>query len=1218
MRKLKKFGVALLSGACILSLAAGVAACGDSGNNETPTVVEPGTSSTLITNKSPDQLTPENAIFAFLQKQSELQSYKITAEGTAVASLAGYEQDIHNVTYKNGDEYLNQAYSDSVLVKMKHQSFSKNGKVAYRNSFDGEMKVAEKTDYVKVYGFTADDILLGGYIINAKTLRYATLAETEGDTFTYYMRLAGDQSVASGAATESATASIRLQTKAYGSLENLPSFSDVDLRLTIKKDWTPVSFSSSCSYEAKKIFNMSVEQSVTSTYSDINGTVMIPSAEEFNSKLGMQPSEVVPETGEADPLMQLATAVGGAFDEQDTLAVSAPISVALGAQNVEIPGELELKLRKDALGGDAIADAFAFRYDLDLSALPLVSGIANTLTLRYLGDGLLFVMLNNRAEQDNYVFTYTADLGNLFADQAGETFSLERLQTTIEQTVDVEKTDTGFAISPKPSALQGLNSRYGEMIASLAETLGDTHGYLQSLLGFTFTELKLELAGTDTVTGISVSVAATPGENVTMGEKIGVSLDIKLFGGAFNRPFTGDLDFRLDPTVVWSGDYFALAKAHLNLDLTPAAQLLRMFGMFGSSIPDIPSWLSADLNSLDVYYMGDGMLTLVLNNAEKNPVFTTDIDLTQYFLPAATALDGETSGETSGTQGLQLPQLIFEVKENGFEISLGETLVQALDAAYGELVQTAVDSITEAAGGGLMGGIAGQMINGWIGATITGAGIFLGTNDEGQAMFCLTITGCPTSNPSGDYSERALLTLTLTHLGELSADEKKSLLDAGEEVKELHEMSEKAAEYDAQLQKFIDEMDVTEGGYTQYVADVTALQNKIASEKDGVKTLMSNRSYLAETTYGEKQYSLLLLTAELYHERAEAFKSTVAEITADSEETAWDELNALYDKNATVQGIAVPAIKESEILKTAVGDDTIQTYLEKRNTHETQVAEDLAEKIATAKTAFNAEENQNRDGWTAALTKIVNEFKPVYDKLSAALQEGTGYRDFVAAVYQKNLDDVIDSYKEIKSELEALTEKGNEASIDDLLGTMKKLSSAYALYYGSDYWKSNSDNTTTAMAWGKTWVTALKPTWLEETAQTALNQKVTDLIALNRELIKGTVETALGTALKEVIGNAVSELYEEIGACRIVAEESGAVTWDFSKFDAASEETKAALLEKIHGLRFLISKVLPTTIINDIWGNDPKDEMRQFARTNLTKYEAEFEAYVAASSAPQA
>ncbi len=1207
MKKLKKLGIVFASGACIVSLAAGIAACG--GKSETPTV-EQGTSSTLVTDKSPDQLSPENVIYAFMQKQSELQSYKITTEGTAVASLAGYEQDIHNVTYKSGDDYLNQASSDSVLVKMKHQAFSKGGKVVYRNSFDGEMKVAEKEDYVKVYGFTADDVLLGGYIINPKTLRFAQLEKTEGELLTYYMRLAGDQSVAGGVATESATSGIRLQAKAYGSLDNLPAFSDVDLRLTIKKDWTPVSYTSSCSYEAKKIFNMSVEQNVVCTYSDVNGIVAIPDAKEFNAKIGTTPSEVTPDNGEADPLMQLATAVGGAFDEQDTLAVSAPISIKIGAQSVVIPGKLELKLRKDALGGGDLADAFALRYDLDLSALPLVSGIASTLTLRYLGDGLLFVMLNNPASgKDNYIFTYAADLGSLFADQAGEGFSLENLQVLVEQTVDVDKTDTGFAISPKPSALQGLNYRYGEMIASLAETLGDTHGYLQSLLGFTFTELKLELAGTDKVTEISVSVAATPGENVTMGEKIGVSLDTQLIGGSITQPFTGDLDFRLDPTVVWSGDYFALAKAHLNLDLKPALPLLSLLGAFGSTIPDIPSWLNADLTGLDVYYMGDGKLTLVLSNAAGNPVFTTDIDLTQYFLPAATALEGETSGETSGTQGLQLPQLIFEIKENGFSVSLGENLVQALNAAYGELVQTAVDSITAAAGDSLVG----QLIGGMIGAEITGAGIFVGRNDEGLLTFNLNVDGIPASSPD---AETSLLSITLTHLRALESAEQEKLLALGETVKNLRAMNEKAAAYDVQVQKFIDEMDVSEGGYEKYVEAVTAMQNEIAAEADGVKSLMEKKSYLETKTYNEKEYTVLLLTAELYHDRAEQFKAKVSAITADSPETEWDALNALYEKSATTSNITVPAIEGNEVLEKAVGQTTIESYLTKRKAHETPIAQALKANIAEAKAAFD--EATTRDGWTAALTKIVNEFKPVYDKLSAALQEDTGYRDFVAAVYQKNLDDVIDSYKEIKSELEALTEKGNAASIEDLLGTMKKLSSAYALYYGSDYWKSNSDNTTTAMAWGKTWVTALKPTWLEETKQAELDQKVTDLIALNRELIKGTVETSVGTALKDVIGNAVSELYEEIGACRIVAEEGGAVTWDFSKFDAASEETKAALLEKIHGLRFLISKVLPTTIINDIWGNDPKDAMRQFARTNLTKYEAEFETYVAAASAPQA
>ena len=134
----------------------------------------------------------------------------------------GYRQNISNLTYKNGDDYLAQAQSDSALVHLTHQSFSKGGKVVYRNSLSGEMSVAEKADYKKVYGVAADDVGLGGFIINDKTIRYAELREEKDDTLTYYMKLAGDQSLDSGSSTESATAGIRVQAKSFGSLENLP------------------------------------------------------------------------------------------------------------------------------------------------------------------------------------------------------------------------------------------------------------------------------------------------------------------------------------------------------------------------------------------------------------------------------------------------------------------------------------------------------------------------------------------------------------------------------------------------------------------------------------------------------------------------------------------------------------------------------------------------------------------------------------------------------------------------------------------------------------------------------------------------------------------------------------------------------------------------------------------------------------------------------------
>ena len=95
MKKRLKICLALAMSACILSAAGLLTAC----DEEEQPVVNSGASSTLVTNKAPDELTPENAIYAFLQKQSELKSYVITTEGEAVADIAGYRQEIHNVTY---------------------------------------------------------------------------------------------------------------------------------------------------------------------------------------------------------------------------------------------------------------------------------------------------------------------------------------------------------------------------------------------------------------------------------------------------------------------------------------------------------------------------------------------------------------------------------------------------------------------------------------------------------------------------------------------------------------------------------------------------------------------------------------------------------------------------------------------------------------------------------------------------------------------------------------------------------------------------------------------------------------------------------------------------------------------------------------------------------------------------------------------------------------
>ncbi len=1197
MKKTRIAGL-LLAGACVFT-AAGLSACAFDAP-EDPTV-QPGESTVLVTNKAPQDLSPENVIYAFLQKQSELQSYVITTEGSAVASLAGYEQDIHNVTYKNGSDYLSQASSDSVLVKMKHQSFSKGGKVVYRNSFDGEMKVAEKSDYVKIYGFTADDVTLGGYVVNAKTLRYAELRKEEGDTLTYYYRLAGDQSLDSGAATESATAGMRLQAKAYGSLDNLPAYSDVDVTLTVKKDWTPVSYTSACSYEARKVFDMSVTQSVTCTYSLVNETVAIPDVEKFNEKIGSTPSEIEQPT-ETDPAMQMLSAFGNSLDEANTLTL--PVSVKLGVADAykTAAGDLKVSVKQAGLESGDYLNAFTLELGLDLSEIPLVSGLANALSLRYVGDGVLLLTLENKTETaTSKLLSYPIDLKDTLS--GAPALAPDTLQETLGGLLSLEKTETGYTLTLTDEALTQLNTAFSGLLESLKATLGN---FLPSLLDLSFDGLTLELAtataeGKETITGLTAVLDSTPAERA--GEAIGFDIEIGLpLSQMLIGSFAGDLELRLNPAALWA-DPYAIALGHLHLDLTPALGILQMVGGFAAG--SLPPFVGPALNSLDVYYAGDGVLTLALNNAEQDPLFVTQVDLKTVQMPALPA----------NGAAMLLSEFRFEKQANGVLFALGAPIVEAVNAAYGQLVQTAANYVAQSAGD-LMAPIAGMLVQNMIGAQITNLEFFLGTNDDGKVMFDFAIKGIPTYDAEEDYSERRLLALTFTDRDPLTPGQQTALSACKETANALlAQNAQDNATADAfakKLQPYIENVALTE----EYVQKVDALKEEFDAFPANVQTIVSNASFMADATYNSETYSKLYVIYKLYLARAKAFKALLPANDDYTGFESWDAINGLYDKADTSHqydlGVDIPAVKDSAGMKTYIGEARVTAYETARDTHENPLAQELNDKIAASKAKY--ENATTHDELTAALTEIVKDFKPAYDKLTAKNQKlVTNYQDYVATIYEKNIDEATAEYETVKGELEKLIEQGKEAKIEDLLQTMKKLSSAYAWYSGNDYWTSNALSHT-MMAWGNTWVTSLKPTWLAETEQTALDQKVTALTELNNELIKGETEKTVATALKDVIKQAGQALYTKIGAC-MVKDEAGAVTWNFSKFDSESDKNNAALLEQLHGFRFMFLRVLPPTEGNAIWDSDAV--LKNFASL-FASYESNFANYLAKKAEPQA
>ncbi len=1199
MKKLKKLGIVFASGACIVSLAAGIAACG--GKSETPTV-EQGTSSTLVTDKSPDQLSPENVIYAFMQKQSELQSYKITTEGTAVASLAGYEQDIHNVTYKSGDDYLNQASSDSVLVKMKHQAFSKGGKVVYRNSFDGEMKVAEKEDYVKVYGFTADDVLLGGYIINPKTLRFAQLEKTEGELLTYYMRLAGDQSVAGGVATESATSGIRLQAKAYGSLDNLPAFSDVDLRLTIKKDWTPVSYTSSCSYEAKKIFNMSVEQNVVCTYSDVNGIVAIPDAKEFNAKIGTTPSEVTPDEGETDPLMQLVEAAGSAFDAESTLSVPASVAVTIGEQHLDLPGQLTLKLNQDALNGGDLAAAFNIRYDLDLGAVPLVSGIASTLTLRYLGDGLLFVMLNNPANgKDNYIFTYAADLNGMTL--GGADFSLENLQTTVERILNIETSEAGFELTIKPSVLLALNAAYTQAIASLTEQVGDTYGIIESLLGFTFTDLKVEIEGLETMTGITVSVAAEPGENITTGEKFGVTIDTQLGGGMLSNPFTGDIKLHLDPAAVWSGNYYAIAKAHLHLDLSPAKTILGMVGSFAPA-GSLPPFVNGDLDNMDLYYMGDGMLTLIFNNKDGQATGVMEFDLretTSSEQASPMALEEEPEAPQTS---LGILPITITINENNLVISLNGPIVQQLDAMYNELVDSLIASAVEGAGGGFAGSAAQGLLTSMLKAQITELVLTLGTSEEAKPYLDFAVMGIL----SGKTDVVRLLGLNLSYIDRLT-EEERTILDAGEKPAAARELYAQALVYINKLQQLIDHVDLTDAGMAKYESDVRALVDEIAALPEEVQMVVSNKSALDETEFSDKnKYPGLITTQKAWRTRVEDFRNKMAANDDYTQFTAeqWAALDNIYDNEGTItwggilgigeKSITIPAVKDCPSMIEAIGEAHIAAYTLAREEYDAKVAQAFLEEFNPIVEAFAAKDKTSKDDMQAELTKLTKEVLPKYNALASKGLVSSTFDPYALAVCKANLQMITAEYTALNAKFEQLF--AGTPTLEALIPLLKEYSDLYTWHGGWNYWPTSA----VKADWGDGWLNAVLAT-LQEDAKAELQAADKEATAARAGFaVDGTISTQIRETLGDAITAKLTELKEQLTPCRS-KNPLNIYTYDFTKLGIDDVPALENLLQTMQGLRYMFDKMFSANAKKEFLVDG--SELYTFTTSDLKTFEKE-------------
>ena len=247
--------------------------------------------------------------YAYLYNTKEgAKSYKISRSGTLKGKVLfiDYEIEISSSEIKKGNSYYGKYDSVSPLTTV-HGEFYMNDKTKILTTNDlKDYKVYSMEDYHKTTYSPDQDHLLG-YVFNDKSILKGELVSHSGGIVTIKYTLDNDL----------ATRYAKLDIKTTGDLSDYPKFSSVVFTLTMKEDYTPVSYSVDAVYEVSKpiLGSATVTQHLDCRFDSYNESIEIPNESSLIEKLGQKPSELV-ENKEATVKDQLLSSLSGlSFDK---------------------------------------------------------------------------------------------------------------------------------------------------------------------------------------------------------------------------------------------------------------------------------------------------------------------------------------------------------------------------------------------------------------------------------------------------------------------------------------------------------------------------------------------------------------------------------------------------------------------------------------------------------------------------------------------------------------------------------------------------------------------------------------------------------------------------------------------------------------------------------------------------------------------------------------
>ena len=681
---------------------------------------------TIVKNltSTPDKYDAETSIFASLGKLDDYKTYKKESNGKTTTNKDGnnYIQETSCSFIKNDNEYYTDSTSKSNYIDIEHESFYKNNKVAYRDKSNQKILNTTYDNYQEIYGVTPIK-LLSGQIFNQETIINAKLISKNNNEYTYFITL--DKTLSN--------ALLVYQMKKFGNLDTYPVFTnDTEFTLTMKKDFTPISYSYIAKYNISNatLGDLECVEELNASFSKFNEQVTIPDTELFNKAINETPTIIDPgEIDDSDDENQPLIDALLDLDLQNGIALTGNANI----NNFILPIKLNLKIDLKKLLQEGTND---IANNID-ATFYVISSLGNINVIYH--ENKLYVNL-----LDNKVVFSLPEANEDNSTSIKEILSYFNLNKISEDKYNLSLSDKGIDLIYNKLNEIGLINEEDKSTLSMNATI--------TLLNNKINRIELK----STIKNINISF-----DTYVIEEKYVLpSLDGYISKINIFKEFTLNSDNNTLANAISGNFYFTynteitnIKEAFkLEINLTISDSIKTLLNLASSLSSDIPEWLNpiSKADSINLL-LENGHLYLIALNGE-NANFIKEFELDNS-LPNIDNLNIE--------ELIQLLLKIFKINfvDNYISLSLSDEIINQVRSYWIQIPKLIIDKL-----GSTIGALLPSMLDLYKPLENIYIKINLKNNDFTFDLKLFDITSTNVYNSKLNYETFSLINLTVLDL----------------------------------------------------------------------------------------------------------------------------------------------------------------------------------------------------------------------------------------------------------------------------------------------------------------------------------------------------------------------------------------------------------------------------------------------------------------------